>query len=181
MTNRKVFGIGFHKTGTKSLGQALKQLGYKVCGPQWARDADVSEQALSRALELAQHFDAFQDNPWAILYQELDLHFPGSKFILTVSPSRDWLARALRYFGTEETPMRQWIYGVGSPVGNEHVYLERYEAHVQEVQAYFRDRPPDDLLVYPLIEQPDWQPLCRFLDKPVPLEVPFPHANKSRA
>ena len=29
-TRRKVFGIGFHKTATSSLGKALEELGYKV-------------------------------------------------------------------------------------------------------------------------------------------------------
>ncbi|MEE2776427.1 MAG: sulfotransferase [Acidobacteriota bacterium] len=30
----KVFGIGFHKTGTSSLGAALEVLGYRVRAPR---------------------------------------------------------------------------------------------------------------------------------------------------
>lgn len=52
-----------------------------------------------RALELARQFDAFGDNPWAVLYRELDTTFPGSKFILTTRDPDKWYASACKYFG----------------------------------------------------------------------------------
>lgn len=42
--------------------------------------------------------------------------------------------------------MRKWIYGAGSPLGNEAIYIRRFEAHNAEVLEYFRRRP-NDLLV----------------------------------
>lgn len=179
MAKKKVFGIGFHKTGTKSLGAALEILGYRTCGPRWAKQDDIADTALQRALAEVPLFDAFQDNPWPILFRELDQQFPDSKFILTVSPTDEWIARALRYFGTKQTPMRQWIYGAASPIGNEQVYIGRYETHNKDVQEHFRTRP-DQLLVMPLITDPSWEPLCTFLDLKMPEGQTFPHKNRTR-
>ena len=176
----KVFGVGFHKTGTKSLSAALTTLGYRVTGPNWTRAPDIADTALQRALEIVPDYDAFQDNPWPILFRELDAQVPGSKFILTICPVDEWLPRAERYFGTEETDMRRWIYGAGSPVGHLARYAEVYAAHNAAVQSHFRDRP-GDLLVFPLTTRPEWGPLCRFLGHPVPYGVPFPHANRTSA
>ncbi len=173
----KVFGIGFHKTGTKSLGCALSLLGYKVCGPFGTRDKDIAQTALKKALSLANHYDAFQDNPWPVLFRDLDNAFPNSKFVLTICPTDEWIKRTTRYFGTQETPMRQWIYGAGAPVGNETAYIQQYNQHNAEVKDYFCDRP-NDLLVFPLTLTPSWEPLCNFLNKPLPQKTEFPHLNK---
>ena len=83
----KVFGIGFHKTAPTSLAKALSYLGYRVTGPNWVDNPNPLEKVCKMAFELANKFDAFQDNPWPILYKELDRKFPGSKFILTLRPS----------------------------------------------------------------------------------------------
>ena len=173
----KVFGIGFHKTGTKSLGEALRLLGYRVCGPMWTREPDVAETVHERALEAARHYDAFQDNPWPMLYREMDRAFPGSRFILTECPTLEWIDRTERYFGSEETPMRRWIYGAGSPVGHRERYVQVYETHNRAVKRYFQSRP-EDLLVFPLTTRPSWAQLCRFLGRSVP-EQDFPHVNRS--
>lgn len=42
----KIFCIGFHKTGTKSLGTALDILGYRVCGPVGVKDPDIAKNVL---------------------------------------------------------------------------------------------------------------------------------------
>ena len=172
----KVFCIGFHRTGTKSLAAALKAFGYRVTGPNGARDPNIADNALTLALGLAAEFDALNDNPAAVLYKELDATFPGSRFILTVRSTQAWLASAVRYFGADETPMREWIYGHGSPVGFETVYRTRYESHNAEVTSYFEGR--SDLLVLDLERGDGWPELCAFLGEDVP-EAPFPHANRS--
>ena len=172
----KVFCIGFHRTGTKSLAAALEALGYRVTGPNGARDPAIAERALSFALGLAAEFDAMGDNPAPMLYRELDIAFPGSRFILTKRSTEAWLASAVRYFGGEETPMREWIYGHGSPLGFEAVYRARYEAHNAEVASYFEGR--SDLLVLDFEQGDGWPELCAFLEAEIP-DPPFPHVNRS--
>ncbi len=171
----KIFCIGFHKTGTTSLAEALRVLGYTVTGPNFVEDKRILDQALPLALEVAQRYDAFQDNPWPLLYKEMDQAFPGSKFILTTRPTDRWIKSVVKHFGKKDTPMRQWIYGVGHPMGNEELYVKRFDGHYAEVREYFRDRP-DDLLEFPLTEGAGWAELCPFLGAATP-ETDFPKLN----
>lgn len=172
----KVFCIGFHKTGTTSLTVALRALGYRVTGPNGVDDPDIASNVLPMAYALVEQYDAFQDNPWPIIYRDLDRQYPGSRFILTLRNTDSWMTSQLKHFGRRETWMRKWIYGVGCPEGNEAVYRETFEAHNREVLDYFSERP-DDLLVLDLAKGDGWEKLCPFLGKPVPT-MPFPHANK---
>lgn len=171
----KVFCIGFHKTGTSSMRSALLQLGYSVTGPNGKDLPDIGERTDEVIERLVPQYDAFQDNPWPLLYRTLDERFPGSKFILTLRDREKWLRSLVDHFGTRDTPMREWIYGVGHPVGNEDIYRERYDRHNREVQEFFADRP-DDLLVMELAAGHGWERLCPFLGCEQP-DTPFPHAN----
>lgn len=173
----KIFGIGFHKTGTSSLGRALELLGYRVTGPNGVRNPNIAQEVYQMAFELAEEFDAFQDNPWPILYRELDQRYRGSKFILTIRSPEHWIQSVVRHFGSGDTPMREWIYGVGHPLGNEEIYLERFKRHNREVLTYFRDRP-GNLLVMNLEGGHGWTELCGFLDRKVPL-TDFPFVNSA--
>lgn len=173
----KVFCIGFHKTGTTSLKIALDMLGYRVTGPNGTKDPQISEKVHAMADALVEKYDAFQDNPWPVLYREMDEKYPHSKFILTMRSSESWIRSQVRDFGLRETPMRKWIYGVGCPEGNEDVFIARYERHNREVLDYFNDRA-DDLLILDLPKGHGWPELCGFLGIDVPDKL-FPHANKA--
>ena len=174
----KVFCIGFQKTGTTSLGEALEMLGFRVTGVFGTEDPDMSSYVVQHALKVAENYDAFQDFPWAVLYRELDVAFPESKFILTVRPEGEWMASVTKHFGCRSKPMRTWIYGIGYPAGNEGIYLERYDRHNREVVEYFKDRP-GDLLVLKLTEGEGWRELCGFLGCSVPSDE-FPSSNTSK-
>lgn len=171
----RVFGIGFHKTGTTSLAKALSYLGYRVTGPNGVNNPNIAKDVYEMSFNLANKFDAFQDNPWPILYKEFDHRFPGSKFILTVRPVGDWIESVANHFGEDETPMREWIYGIGHPKGNEAVYIERYERHNREVVEHFKNRE-NDLLILDITGGEGWEKLCSFLGEEIP-GVPFPRAN----
>jgi len=172
----KAFGIGFHKTGTSTLESALKILGYRVCAGRRDLVENLKAGDLEPFFKIMEEFDACQDNPWPIIYKELDQRFPGSKFILTERDAQGWIRSAVNHFGTDNTEMRRWIYGVGHPVGNEDVYTERYERHNREVREYFKDRP-GDLLIVNWAEGDGWKEMCAFLGVEVPSK-PFPHTNK---
>jgi hypothetical protein len=184
----KVFGIGFHKTGTTSLGAALEHLGYGVCrGARPLRDAlghrrlmeHLRQARFESIVDVADRFDACVDNPWFMLYRELDRRFPGSRFILTVRDESQWLASALHYYGHSESEIRQWIYGdgAGSPVGNEATYLYHYRLHNESVQAYFKDRPRQLLIVD--WTSGGWRTLASYLGHEPP-DAPFPHISPVR-
>ena len=174
----KVFCIGFHKTGTKSLARALEILGYRVTGPNGARDPRIAEHALPMALDIASRFDAFNDNPWPVLFREMDAAFPGARFILTRRAPETWIASVVRHFGDERTPMREWIYGpgLGAPRGNERAYLDRFRGHNEDVIEHFSGR--ECLLTMDITAGDGWERLCGFLGMPIP-DRPFPHVNRS--
>jgi len=176
----KVFGVGFHKTGTKSLKKALEILGYKVTGPNDTK-ADYTEDGLEfeRYLEIIEKYDAFQDNPWPLFYREIYTHFPHAKFILTVRDAEQWIKSVVDYFGQKQTPMRRYIYGAfaGSPVGNESHYLQRYLRHNDEVKTFFHGK--ENFLLMDITKGDGWESLCPFLGKEIP-DTPFPYENGRR-
>jgi hypothetical protein len=147
-----------------------------VTGPNGVHDPRIEQNVHALIDSLVPRYDAFQDNPWPIVFKRLDERYPNSKFILTVRDSEPWLRSQIKDFGRAETPMRKWIYGAGAPLGNEARYVARYEAHNAEVLEYFKDRSRD-LLVMDLTKGDGWPKLCAFLGAEIP-NTPFPHANK---
>lgn len=173
----KVFGIGFHKTGTKTLASVLRILGYRVTGTFGIYEENIALDVVDRAVAVARDFDGFQDNPWPMIFREMDAAYPGSKFVLTVRETDEWYQSVLRHFGGRTTAMREWIYGVGDPIGNETRYKETYERHNLEVGEHFAGRPTD-LLVLRVTDGDGWEEICSFLGLPEPSE-PFPHVNSA--
>lgn len=175
MDIQKIFCIGFHKTGTKSLGRALELLDYKVCGPIGAKDPRIGQNVYRIVDSLIDQYDAFQDNPWPLVFRYADKKVPGSKFILTLRSETDWIKSVVDHFGSTDTPMRTWMYGEGHPLGNEQRYISRYGEHNEQVVSYFQYRQ-DDLLTMELDGDFGWEKLCKFLKKPLP-QIKFPHLN----
>ena len=143
------------------------------------KDPDIASNALAIALQLVDQFDAFQDNPWPILYRELYERFPDEKYILTYRDPEKWIKSQVRHFARQETPMRQWIYGKGCPEGNEAIYLRRYQQHNRDVAAFFKKKKKK-LLIMNFEKGDGWDKLCSYLDVDKP-DCPFPHANKAEA
>ena len=181
MTNpevHKVLCIGWHKTGTSSLGVALIELGYTVVGARLDLEEPLRAGNVGAVMDVARQFDAVQDVPWAVLFRDLDREFPGAKFVFTDREDAAWLRSAQRHFGDKHISMHEWIYGEGACVGNEDVYLARFRRHRHEVREYFAERR-NDLLELNFAAGDGWDALCEFLGKEIP-NKPWPHANKGR-
>ncbi|MBL1436961.1 MAG: sulfotransferase family protein [Rhodobacteraceae bacterium] len=180
----KIFCIGFQKTGTSSLGNALHALGFSVGVStkvlnrrmNW-RAPDPRPKIIEKVLAVVDGVDAIQDSPNAFIYRELDAAHPGAKFILTIRDTADWLESYRRFFPDQNNPLRSWMYGVERLSGNEALYCKKYDAQNAEIVEYFADRP-DDLLVMDLSKGDGWLDLVNFLGKDV--LKPFPHANKNK-
>ena len=177
MRKQKILVIGFQKTGTSSLGAALEILGYSVCDAVGIHDIKNEADAKSIALPCLDKYDAFQDNPWPILYLWLHHHYPDASFIHTVRDEDSWISSVVRHFSGRSTAMRQWIYTEGDPAGNEEIYLQRYRRHNDEVAAYFAGNAGNYLRM-DLAEDDNWAPLCDLLDCKVP-RTRFPHMNSA--
>lgn len=182
MSKRKVFCIGFQKTGTSSMRDALEQLGYRVTGVFGRQTplTELRETFVATGLEIADQYDAVEDMPWPLMFRELDAQFPGSKFILTLRETDRWYKSIADHFGPNPYHIQQLTYGddAPAPVGHESRYREVYERHNREVLDYFADRP-QDLLIMRLEQGDGWDKLGAFLGETVP-GGPFVRTNSSR-
>ena len=139
-----------------------------MTGPNGTKDPEIATKLDALVEELSARYDAFQDNPWPLVYRRMDALYPGSKFILTVRDPDRWVASAVRDFAERDTPMRQLIYGVGHPKGNEALYVARMQA-AQRRGGRVLPRPAGrSLITLDWSQRPGWEPLCGFLGKPVP-------------
>ena len=177
-TAQKVFGIGILKTGTTSLGEALRLLGYRNTHEN--RDQllkSLSKGSLRKTLRWADQYDSFEDWPWPLIYRELDRAYPASRFILTVRESEDrWYESICRHDEVVGPTLgRRLFFGAGSPAANREAYLSRYREHIDQVQAYFATRP-EKLLTVCWENGDAWEGLCDFLGKAVP-DASFPVLN----
>ena len=99
---KKVFCIGYNKTGTTSIERVLRNLGYS-CPNQQFQEAMTVEPLfygdIAPLKKLCIKYDAFQDMPFSqgVTYAQVDCMFPGSKFILTVRDSNIWFNSLTRF------------------------------------------------------------------------------------
>lgn len=179
----KIFGIGLSKTGTTSLASALEILGFRTKDYPGVQTYVPGDLSSIDPQVLAQH-DALTDTPIPSYYRELDRHFPGAKFILTVRDMEGWLQSCRKQFTARlaekqsDAHNRLFIDLYGTPVFDEARFRAGYERFVAGVLAHFKDRP-QDLLVLDVAAGQGWPELCAFLGKPVPPQ-PFPKANVTR-
>jgi len=177
----KIFVIGAHKTGTTSMCAALEVLGFKTS--HWIHHEELTAYIKQGRFDfpMLQEYDAVGDLPIPVVFRELDQHYPGSKFILTVRDTDRWIhsLENRRWWKDREHPIEmgeeeQMFYGF--EFFDRQRCKEVYDAHNETVREYFKDRP-GDLLEFRMGSDTGWELLSRFLDRPVPRE-PFPHANR---
>ncbi len=198
----RVIGAGFGRTGTASLQQALQQLGFDKCyhmGEVFQRveDAEVWDAAMDgQPVDWDTLFAGYQatvDWPACTFYQALMQQYPEAKVILTVRNPEKWHASALQtIYGVRSVPVSEmgplasilqaiipmhdhvvWGGTFHGRFAEKEYAIDVFNRHNDEVK---RVVPPERLLVYEVSQ--GWEPLCQFLDMPVPAE-PFPHLNTS--
>ena len=188
----KIFGIGTSKTGTTSLAKALEILGYRAA--HYPIGMLKFDSELSIQLDQINDFDALTDTPIARFYKQLDVEYPGSKFILTIREMDSWLESCKKHFWPKRAEVlasylqESGISGIGIE-GMKQLYLdmysttefdtgkftEGYHRHFNDVMSYFSNRQ-QDLLILDICAGEGWEQLCSFLDKPLP-DQPFPKLN----
>jgi len=183
----KVFGIGLHKTGTTTLAECFRILGYNVCPEEdaYASAHDVTVNDYRHCLLLARMYEAFADSPWNFMgvYRVLDAVFPDAKFILTTRGEDQWFRSVLRWVALKNAGAGIMVGALGTEVTlkTSEEAIEGYRKHNNEVAEYFHEgtTAPEDarLLVVDFESGDGWERLCQFLGKPVP-EAAFPHMLK---
>lgn len=192
----KVFGIGLSRTGSMSLTEALKILGFRAV--HFPADPVTQSEYFeffahpsgTLRLSLLDRYDAVTDNPLSCVYRQLDRAYPGSKFIWTVRDKQSWLHSCELWWERSVIPfmehdhaavLRPFMELVGTQVyGSAHfdarLFSAAYDAQMTEVPGYFRGRD-QDLLTLNVCAGDGWPQLASFLGTAVP-GVVFPHLNE---
>jgi hypothetical protein len=192
-----VIGAGFGRTGTLSLKLALEKLGFSKCYhmaelfghpehvPMWAaahRGEPVDWE------KLYDGYRATVDWPSCNLWETHAQLYPKAKVILTVRDPEAWHKSVMNtiyqsskvMLHSDDPNLRRmgewgneivWQYVFGGRVEDRTHAIAVYQAHNARVQATI---PKARLLV--LEASQGWEPLCRFLNVPVPPE-PYPRVN----
>lgn len=197
----KVFGLGLSRTGTRSLTEALRVLGWNVV--HYPVDRETLETLVRGDVRFPhlERYDGITDITAAPFYEDLDRAYPGSKFVLTVRDEASWLRSCQNHWAdrpafqplprakdgaaivsTEEHEvhmeirrfLRAAVYA--SYDFHEERFLRAYRRHVEGVTRYFASRP-GDLLVLAITAGEGYEKLAPFLGVPIPSQ-PFPHKGR---
>ena len=192
-----VIGAGFGRTGTLSIKMALEQLGVGRCYHMVEVFEHPQHIAVWRAAADGQPVDwdallagygAAVDWPACHFWRQLMDHFPDAKVLLTVRDAERWYQSAYdtiyqAMIGSLpiDDPVARSQREMAAKIVLEDTFGGRFEDRAHAIAVYERHNAevrravlPARLLVYELGE--GWEPLCRFLGKPVPAE-PFPRVN----
>ncbi len=196
----RVIGSGFGRTGTTSMKAALEQLGFGRCyhmqevfkrpshARTWGQWRPGTRPNLDR---LFTGFGAAVDFPASLVYDQLLDRFPDAKVVHTVRDPDRWydstaetIYRARDVFRSAPLrylpPVRD-LYEMLDAVIWDGLFDGRFEDRNHAIDVYERwtrhvtsTVPADRLLVFDVAD--GWEPLCAFLDVPVP-QRPFPRVN----
>lgn len=169
----QLLGVGLSRTGTNSLADALNQLGYRTIhwAPERLRDV-VDGNNQTPDFRRYDDVDAVTDIPAAYFFRELWRAYPDLRFILTWRDPDEWFQSVRAHYARipdPDPPLQTLVYG--STHVTEFLYKKRFWEHRQAVEALI---PPSRLLILDITAGDGWEPLCRFLNRPIP-QRPFPH------
>ena len=191
----KIIGAGVGRTGTYSLKLAINQLGFGPCHhmEEVLKNGEIQVPLWSETVKgnanWSSNYDGFNsavDWPTAGFFRELIKEYPNAKFILTERSPENWadsfgstIYKLVE--GKDKAPekMQAWLNMVnevliksGFPQGLDRDGLMKgFIAHNKAVREVI---PEEQLLIYQVKQ--GWEPLCEFLNVPVPNEA-FPRTN----
>jgi hypothetical protein len=191
----EVVGAGVGRTGTYTLKLALEQLGFGPCHHMEAVLKDAARQVPLWSAAAAgtpdweatfKGYNSAVDWPTAAFWRELAAAYPGAKIVLTTRNAECWyqsysetIAKLMSSADQAPAHLKPWFKmasavtarsGIGGKTNRDDV-IRAFEVHAEEVRTAV---PANRLLVYEVRD--GWEPLCAFLEKPVPA-TPFPNTN----
>lgn len=166
MSIEKVFIIGLPRTATTSVCLAMLEQGFKTAHNAYTQNSFVQAQVLA-------------DTPIFCDYQQLDKHFPNSKFIYLNRSAEKWLPsikqllqrmiiNLQRTDGGFNPHLKRCYNEIFSPLtednlNNDEFLLNCYNRHQQGIEVYFKDRK-QDLLTIDVSDENSYLKMLAFLD-----------------
>lgn len=170
----KIFGLGFSKTGTSSLTQALRYLGFRAVHNPTDDETMLALLSGCLACTAIESHDAICDIMFCRHFRELDRLYPDSVFILTERDRRAWHDSCARHWASRTIRgLQLWneelvdFHVYGTALYRPSLFDDAYQAHYTAVAAYFANRP-ERLLRTNICGGDGWEPLCAFLGCRVP-------------
>ena len=120
----KIAGIGWHKTGTTTLCECMREFGYKHRSWEPGDFKLWRDGEQEQLLRLAEGYDSCDDFPWPFLFRDIAERFPDARFILTTRRDPDtWFGSICKHASrTGPLEQREWVYGHDMP----HEHRERF-------------------------------------------------------
>jgi hypothetical protein len=200
----KVIGAGFGRTGTLSLKAALEELGFGPCYHMVEVMSHPQHVPIWKAAASGENIDwktffkdyqSTVDWPGCSFYKQLMEEYPDAKVLLSVRDPDSWykscrdtiykishtfpinVARRILSFLPFSAPgavahRLVWEQTFDHRFEDKQYALDVFRRHIEDVK---RTVPAERLLIFDVKE--GWEPLCRFLDVPVPEGKPFPRLN----
>ncbi len=164
MKYKKVFAVGYNKSGTTSLHALFESKGF-MCyhGTDWRNSLDIT---------LLNAFDCFSDGPPKDYnidgppedITKLDSLFPGSKFILQVRDLESWVYSRLAHLERErEAKITHSLPGWNISRYAIKGWIKRRNAYHLAVLSYFSERPSDLLVINFIRDESAATKVCKFL------------------
>lgn len=187
----KIIGAGMGRTGTASLKVALEALNIGRCyhmsevlkNPEYTKDWINVAEGSADWDKIFSEYSATVDNPGCNYWKELSAYYPEAKVILTIRDANEWFdstnetihsvefARLIKNspFGKM---VQKTIWDVmGNRMQDREYMVEFFTKRSAEI---INSIATERLLVYQVSD--GWEPLCEFLDAPVP-NMAFPRIN----
>ena len=147
---KKIFLIGFNKTGTSSFDALFRNLGIN----------STHECSYIPVLNIIDKYDAFTDGEH-LNFQEYFNKYPDSLFILNTRSMKNWLIS--RYKHAEHHQFNDcWCWPVSEEKTND--WITTRETHHKNVLNFFKNKPNKLLLIN--IQQNGWEnAVIKYLQK----------------
>jgi len=204
----KIFCAGLSKTGTKSLAEALKILGFTVHDYEehvWYHIDEYIQAIEGKMPDFAamyKNVDAVVDYPACSFWKEIIEKCPSAKVILTERDNVEtWVDSLLLshnvWKGKKHSQLWTRLGLLITPTGRRWRTIDRFfdkfflikdgdddkasrlgKRYLEHNSRVKASTPQDQLLVYNVKQ--GWKPLCEFLGVDVP-DVPFPRLNVKSA
>ena len=204
----KLIGAGLPRTATLTQRASLEILGLGPCYHMQNVFADMSQvgrwrdvlDGRIRVTDILDGYPAMVDWPGSYYYQELMQAYPEAKVLLSVRDGMSWarsMQRTIWGLFYDDTLIRHvsdarmtldpvWatfiemmkeMWRRTELLDGEATTLEFMASAMERFNAEVRATVPEDRLLE-WSPADGWEPLCAFLDRPVPDE-PLPHINDS--
>ena len=175
----KILGLGMPRTGTASLCEALRILGYNAIhhAPERIDLDTVNDETF---IGLYDDVDAVLDMPAAYFANEIS----SERYILTVRDTDQWWESIKHHTNKIRTSsniahvrytdrLHQLVFGTAEP--HEFLWRIAYDRWYSKLGPLTRGS--GNGLVMDITDGDGWEKLCTFIDKPIP-DQPFPWKNK---